>query len=74
MKGEVKALTAEGRASALMLVIMVPGPRPRDDGDEPARTWSRCSRPSTGQILLGVCAVMIGGGYLWMNSMVKIDV
>ena len=25
MKGEVKALTAEGRASALMLVIMVPG-------------------------------------------------
>ncbi len=25
MKGEVKALTAEGRASAMMLVIMVPG-------------------------------------------------
>ena len=25
MKGEIKALTAEGRASALMLVVMVPG-------------------------------------------------
>ena len=29
---------------------------------------------STGHILLGISTVMITGGYLWMNSMVKIDV
>jgi Flp pilus assembly protein TadB len=28
----------------------------------------------TGHKLIGISAVMIGGGYLWMNSMVKIDV
>jgi tight adherence protein B len=73
MKGEVKALTAEGRASALMLVIMVPAlggamSLMNREYMEPLFTTS------TGRILLGVCVVMIGGGYLWMNSMVKIDV
>jgi Flp pilus assembly protein TadB len=29
---------------------------------------------STGHIMLGVSTLMIAGGYLWMNSMVKIDV
>ena len=73
MKGEVKALTAEGRASALMLVIMVPGlglamKVMNPEYMEPLFTTS------TGRIMLGISAVMIGGGYFWMNSMVKIDV
>lgn len=73
MKGEVKALTAEGRASALMLVIMVPALglvmwTMNPTYMEPLFTTS------TGRIMLGISAVMIGGGYAWMNSMVKIDV
>jgi tight adherence protein B len=73
MKGEVKALTAEGRASALMLVIMVPGLGLAMSAMNPDYMGPLFST-STGRILLGVSGVMIGGGYLWMNSMVKIDV
>jgi tight adherence protein B len=73
MRGEVKALTAEGRASAMMLVVMVPAL-----GGAMAMMNPEYMEPlfttSTGRILLGVSAVMIGGGYFWMNSMVKIDV
>ena len=73
MRGEVKALTAEGRASALMLVFMVPGLglamfALNREYMEPLMTTS------TGKILIGVCVVMVGGGYLWMNKLVKIDV
>ena len=73
MKGEVKALTAEGRASAMMLVVMVPAL-----GGAMALMNPTYMEPlfttSTGRILLGVSIVMITGGYAWMNSMVKIDV
>jgi len=73
MKGEVKALTAEGRASALLLVFMVPALGlvlyvMNPTYMEPLFTTT------TGHILLGISTVMVGGGYLWMNSMVKIDV
>lgn len=73
MRGEVKALTAEGRASALMLVVMVPalgGVMGMMNPDYMAPMFST----SAGRIMLGISAVMIGGGYFWMNSMVKIDV
>ena len=73
MRGEVKALTAEGRASALMLVIMVPALGVVMAGMNP-EYMSPMFTTSTGRIMLGVSAVMIGGGYFWMNSMVKIDV
>jgi tight adherence protein B len=73
MKGEVKALTAEGRASALMLVIMVPGLGLAMSGMNP-EYMAPLFNTSTGRILLGISGVMIAGGYLWMNSMVKIDV
>lgn len=73
MKGEVKALTAEGRASAMMLVIMVPALGLVMAVMNPSYMAPLFST-STGRIMLGVCAVMIGGGYAWMNSMVKIDV
>lgn len=73
MKGEVKALTAEGRASAMMLVVMVPAL-----GGVMAVMNPTYMKPmfttSLGQILLGVCAVMISSGYFWMSRMVKIDV
>jgi tight adherence protein B len=73
MRGEVKALTAEGRASAMMLVVMVPAL----GGVMAVMNWEYMeplfSTP-TGRIMLGVCTVMIAGGYAWMNSMVKIDV
>ena len=73
MRGEVKALTAEGRASALLLVFMVPllGLAMyvlNSAYMEPLFTTS------TGKVLIGVSVVMIGGGYLWMNKLVKIDV
>lgn len=73
MRGEVKALTAEGRASALMLVIMVPGLGLAMWALNPSYMEPLFST-STGRIMLGISAVMIGGGYAWMSSMVKIDV
>lgn len=73
MRGEVKALTAEGRASALMLVIMVPGLGLAMWALNPSYMEPLFST-GTGHIMLGISAVMIGGGYAWMNSMVKIDV
>jgi tight adherence protein B len=73
MKGEVKALTAEGRASALLLVIMVPALGLAMWALNPTYMEPLFST-STGHIMLGISTVMIGGGYLWMNSMVKIDV
>ncbi|MGK2949471.1 MAG: type II secretion system F family protein [Acidimicrobiales bacterium] len=73
MRGEVKALTAEGRASAMMLVIMVPALGLVMAVMNPTYMAPLFST-STGRIMLGVCLVMIGGGYAWMNSMVKIDV
>jgi tight adherence protein B len=73
MKGEVKALTAEGRASAMMLVILVPGL-----GLFMAAINSAYMAPlittTIGRVLLIVSGVMIGGGYFWMSRMVKIDV
>ena len=73
MRGEVKALTAEGRASALMLVVMVPAL-----GGVMAMMNPSYMAPlfttSGGHIMLGISAVMIGGGYFWMSRMVKIDV
>jgi tight adherence protein B len=73
MKGEVKALTAEGRASAMMLVIMVPGLGLAMSVMNP-KYMSPLWETSTGHILLAVSGLMVTGGYLWMNSMVKIDV
>lgn len=73
MKGEIKALTAEGRASALMLVVMVPGL----GGFMAMSNWAYMEPLFTtgiGKVLVGISAVMIGGGYVWMNSMTKIEI
>jgi tight adherence protein B len=73
MQGEVKALTAEGRASAFMLVVLVPGL-----GLVMAAVNRAYMAPlvttTPGKIILGVSFVMITGGYFWMNKMIKIDV
>jgi tight adherence protein B len=73
MRGEVRALTAEGRASAMMLVVMVPGL-----GLFMAAINQAYMAPlvttTLGRICLGVSFFMISGGYLWMSRMVKIDV
>jgi tight adherence protein B len=72
LRGEVKALTAEGRASAMMLVIMVPAL-----GAVMYAVNSAYMMPlfttTVGNIMLGVSTVMIVGGYLWMTKLVKID-
>jgi tight adherence protein B len=73
LKGEVKALTAEGRASALLLVIMPPALTVVMFSMNPSYMEPLITT-GIGKALLGISAVMIGLGYAWMNSMVKIDV
>lgn len=73
MRLEVKALTAEGRASAMLLVVMVPALGGVMALMNPAY-MAPLFNTSTGQVMLGISTVMIVGGYAWMNSMVKIDV
>jgi tight adherence protein B len=73
LRGEVKALTAEGRASALMLVIMPPALAFAMFAMNP-KYMAPLIETTTGKVLLAISAAMIGGGYAWMNSMVKIDV
>lgn len=73
LRGEVKALTSEGRASAMLLVVMVPALGGVMAAMNPTYMEPLFST-STGRMMLGISAVMIGGGYFWMNSMVKIDV
>jgi tight adherence protein B len=71
-KGEVKALTAEGRASALMLVVMPPA----------LLLVMRTMNPEyvnilftsgTGQFILGLSAVMIVVGYFVMMKVISIE-
>jgi tight adherence protein B len=73
LKGEVKALTAEGRASAMMLVIMPPALgavmyAANPDYMKPMFTQT------AGHIMLGISAVMIVAGFFWMKKVVTIDV
>ncbi|HEY2813974.1 MAG TPA: type II secretion system F family protein [Acidimicrobiales bacterium] len=73
LKGEVKALTAEGRASAMMLVIMPPALGAVMYAGNP-----KYMRPmfttTAGHIMLGVSLVMIVAGFFWMKKVVTIDV
>jgi tight adherence protein B len=73
LKGEVKALTAEGRASAGMLVIMPPALGLVMYGVNPA--YMRPLFTETGgHIMLGVSVVMISVGFFWMKKVITIDV
>jgi len=73
LRGEVKALTAEGRASAGMLVVMPPALgmvmyAVNPDYMKPLFT------ETTGHIMLGISMVMIAVGFFWMKKVVTIDV
>lgn len=73
LKGEVKSLTAEGRASAGMLVILPPALGAvmyvvNPDYMSPMFTQTG------GHIMLGVSVVMMLVGFLWMKKIVTIDV
>ncbi len=73
LKGEVKALTAEGRASAMMLVVMPPALGMVMYAVNP--DYMRPMLTQTGgHIMLGISAVMIVGGFFWMKKVVSIDV
>jgi len=73
LKGEVKALTAEGRASAMMLVVMPPALGLVMYAVNPDYMHPMLTR-SAGHIMLGISAVMIAVGYFWMKKVVTIDV
>ena len=73
LRGEVKALTAEGRASAGMLVIMPPALGAVMYAVNPDY-MSPIFTETTGHIMLGISAVMIFVGFLWMKKVVTIDV
>jgi tight adherence protein B len=73
LHGEVRALTAEGRASAGMLVVMPPALGAVMFAVNP--DYMRPMFTQTGgHIMLGISAVMIGVGFLWMKKVVTINV
>ena len=73
LRGEVRALTAEGRASAGMLVVMPPALGAVMYAVNPDYMSPMFTR-TAGHIMLGISAVMIGIGFLWMKKVVTIDV
>ncbi|MEY2432080.1 MAG: hypothetical protein QOC92_1805 [Acidimicrobiaceae bacterium] len=72
LRGEVKALTAEGRASAIMLVILVPALGAVMYVVNPEYMMPLFTT-TVGQAMLGISTLMISGGYAWMTKLVKID-
>lgn len=73
LHGEVRALTAEGRASAMILTVMPVAMGVALYLLNPDYIGT-LFESSTGQIMLGVAAAMIGVGYVIMNKVVKVDV
>jgi tight adherence protein B len=73
LKGEVKALTAEGRASAGMLVVMPPALGMVMYAVNP-EYMKPLFTETVGHIMLGVSLVMIAVGFFWMKKVVTIDV
>jgi tight adherence protein B len=73
LRGEVRALTAEGRASAGMLVVMPPALGAVMYAVNPSYMKPLFTQ-SAGHIILGVSVVMMVLGFLWMKKIVTIDV
>ena len=73
LRGEVKALTAEGRASAGMLVVLPPGLGAVMYAVNPEYMKPLFTQ-TAGHVILGVSAVMIAVGFAWMKKVVTIDV
>ncbi len=73
VRRQIKALTAEGRMSAYVLISLPIGLglwlfSSRRDYVEPLYT-----RPA-GWMMLGATAVSLGIGWIWMNKMIKVEV
>jgi tight adherence protein B len=73
LRGEVKALTAEGRASAGMLVIMPPALGVVMYIVNPTYMKPLLTE-TTGHLILGISVVMMAMGFFWMKKIVTIDV
>jgi tight adherence protein B len=72
LRGEVRALTAEGRASAIMLGIMPPALGLAMGAMSPGYLDPLFKDP-LGQILLGVSVLGAVGGFFWMQKIVKVE-
>ncbi|MEY2592076.1 MAG: tight adherence protein [Acidimicrobiaceae bacterium] len=73
LRGEVKALTAEGRASAGMLIVMPPALGGVMYAVNPAYMKPLFTE-TIGHAILGISTVMMLIGFLWMKKVVTIDV
>jgi tight adherence protein B len=72
LRGEVKALTAEGRASAMMLGIMPPALGAAMGALSPGYL-DPLFHQTTGKIMLGVAGTGVVIGFIWMQKIIKVD-
>ena len=73
LRREVKALTAEGRMSAIMLVIMPPALMLAMTFLSPGYL-SPLFHETVGKFMLGAGAFLMVTGWFWMQKMIKVDV
>ncbi|MBA2608904.1 MAG: type II secretion system F family protein [Actinobacteria bacterium] len=73
LKNEVKALTAEGRMSAMVLGVMPPGLAGAMAVISPGYL-NPLFKESIGHIMIGACLVMMGLGFAWMRKIIEIKV
>jgi tight adherence protein B len=73
LRREVKALTAEGRMSAIMLVIMPPALMVAMRVLSPGYL-DPLFHETVGNIMLGVGVSLMIAGWFWMQKMIKVDV
>lgn len=73
LRREVNTLTAEGKMSAIVLGLLTPGITLAMWVLNPEYIGLLFTDP-LGRILLGAGVLLAGGGFLWMNKMMKIEV
>jgi tight adherence protein B len=73
LRRDVQSLTAEGRISALVLIVLPPGVGAAMYALNKDYIMTLFREP-TGHILLGVAGVMMVGGWFWMKKMIKVEV
>jgi tight adherence protein B len=73
LRREVKALTAEGRMSAIVLGIMPPALMAAFFVMSPGY-MDPLFQQTPGRIMLGVGGMLMTGGFVWMQKMIKVDV
>lgn len=72
LRGEVKALTAEGRASAIMLGIMPPALGAAMAVMSKGYLDPLFTDP-VGRIMFGGCVLSVIAGFIWMQKIVKVE-